>query len=88
MTTAIVSEKGQLTLPAAIRKKAHIQPGTRVEIDVRDGEIVLRPLKRLSEFAGVFHYAAANRVADQETIRTEMEEAIAREVTVAYTDME
>lgn len=80
MTTAIISEKGQLTLPAAIRKKAHIQPGTRVEIEMRDGEIVLHPLKRLSELAGIFHHATANRVSDQESVRVEMEEAVAREV--------
>jgi len=80
MTTAIVSEKGQLTLPAAIRKKARIHPGTRVEIDYRDGEIVLRPLKRLSELAGIFHHAATGITKDEETIRVEMEEAVAREV--------
>ncbi len=80
MTTAIISEKGQLTLPAAIRKIAHIQPGTRVEIDIRDGEIIVRPLKRLSELAGIFHHAATHRVADYAAVRIVMEEAVAREV--------
>jgi len=80
MTTTTISETGQLTLPAVIRKKAHIQPGTRVEIDFRDGEIVLRPLKRISELAGIFHHAVDDRVSDHESIRIEMEEAVAREV--------
>ncbi len=40
----------------------------------------MRPLKRLSELAGIFHRAAAHRVSDQESVRVAMEEAVAREV--------
>ena len=47
---------------------------------MREGEIVLRPLRRLSELAGNFHHATAHRVVDQESVRVEMEEAVAREV--------
>ena len=78
MTLAIISEKGQLTIPSAIRVKAHLSPGSRVEIQWREGEIVLRPLKRLSDLAGIFQHAAMGKSFEEE--RTEMEEAVAREV--------
>ena len=36
--------KGQVVIPAEIRKKYHINPGTEVVIIDRDGEILLKPL--------------------------------------------
>ena len=44
MAIVVVSEKGQLVLPAEIRKRHHIGKGTLVAIDDKDGRIVLRPL--------------------------------------------
>ena len=41
--TLIVSGRGQITLPAAIRKKTGIREGSAVIIEDRDGELVLRP---------------------------------------------
>ena len=80
MTTTIVSEKGQLTLPSAIRRKAHIHPGTRVEIEVREDEIILRPLKSLRELAGVFRYAAEGKTGTFEEIREQVMTDIAKEI--------
>lgn len=37
-----ITSKGQVTIPAAMRKLAGLQPNTDVEIDFRDGELVLR----------------------------------------------
>lgn len=39
----IVSSRGQITLPAALRKRLGIEPGSVVLIDERNGELVLRP---------------------------------------------
>lgn len=46
MSTYInVRDRGQISLPASIRKKFHLdEPGAQVEVTVRDGEIVLRPM--------------------------------------------
>jgi len=41
--TLIVSRRGQITLPAAIRKRAGIKEGGTVIIEDRGNEIVLRP---------------------------------------------
>lgn len=40
-----VRDRGQISLPASIRKKFHLdEPGAQVEIVERTGEIVLRPM--------------------------------------------
>ena len=36
--------KGQVVIPVALRKKYHIQKGSRLAVIDRDGEIVLKPL--------------------------------------------
>jgi AbrB family looped-hinge helix DNA binding protein len=42
---ALVTSKGQLTLPVELRNRWHIQPGDRVEFFTdRDGHVHLRPL--------------------------------------------
>lgn len=41
--TAIVSNRGQITLPAAVRKRLAIRPGDVVTVEERAGEIVLKP---------------------------------------------
>ncbi len=41
---AYVTSKGQLVVPARLRKKYGIKPGTRVCFIERDGEIVFRPV--------------------------------------------
>ncbi len=40
---AMVSSKGQLVIPAELRKKLRIKGGTRVSIHEADGEIRIRP---------------------------------------------
>ncbi len=45
MQTAILSSKGQITLPARIRKRLGLRPNDRIALIVRGEEIVLKPLK-------------------------------------------
>lgn len=40
---AVVSSRGQITLPAGIRKRLGIKPGGVVILEDRDGELVIRP---------------------------------------------
>jgi len=41
--TVIVSSRGQITLPADMRKQIGIVPGSAVIIEDRDGELTLKP---------------------------------------------
>ena len=43
-TTVKVREKYQVTIPEDVRKKIPLRVGERVEVDVREGEIVIRPV--------------------------------------------
>ena len=40
---ATVSSKGQIVIPATIRKKLRLKGGTRLAVNERDGEITLTP---------------------------------------------
>ena len=40
---ATVSSKGQVVIPAALRKKFRIKAGTRLAVGERDGQITLTP---------------------------------------------
>ena len=80
MNIAIVTEKGRLTLPAEIRKKAHIRPGTRVEVEMRNNEIIIRPLLSISELAGVFKEYTRGKHQDYEAIRDEVMANVALEI--------
>lgn len=44
MTTTIVTTKGQIVIPSRIRRKLNIKKGTKLYIEDREQEIVLRPV--------------------------------------------
>ncbi|MDY6892836.1 MAG: AbrB/MazE/SpoVT family DNA-binding domain-containing protein [Chloroflexota bacterium] len=56
MNIVKVAIKGQIVIPAELRKKYHIVTGTRVMVAERDGEIVLKPLlsSPVEEAKGMF----------------------------------
>ncbi|MGH6864689.1 MAG: AbrB/MazE/SpoVT family DNA-binding domain-containing protein [Methyloceanibacter sp.] len=57
---AIVSGKGQVVIPKAVREALGIQPGSRVEFEVAGGEarlkVIRRKNKRLDEVVGCLGY--------------------------------
>ncbi len=46
MESAYVTSKGQLVVPARLRRKYGIKPGTKICFIERHGEIVFRPITR------------------------------------------
>ena len=55
MPIATVTSKGQIAVPALIRKRLGIVKGTRLFVEEREGEILLKPLtpEYLDRMAGV-----------------------------------
>ena len=53
---AYVSSKGQLVVPAGIRRRFGIKPGTRVNFVEENGRIIFQPVTReyIDSFCGVF----------------------------------
>lgn len=56
MSVVKATEKGQVVIPVAIRKKYCISKGTRVKIFDGDGKIILKPLFKepVKEIRGIF----------------------------------
>lgn len=52
-----VSDKGQITLPQALRKQLGIQPGSLLQVDsMDDGSLRIRPLARGAQgLSGLLH---------------------------------
>ena len=44
-----VRKNAQITLPASIRRKAHVEEGDLLEAEVRNDEIILRPKKLIDK---------------------------------------
>ena len=43
MLSVKISTKHQIVVPSAVRRELHLEPGDRLTVEVREGEIVLRP---------------------------------------------
>lgn len=50
---AIVSSKGQVTLPAAMRAKLGIGPGSHIQFVLRGKELVIKPEPPMSAYYGM-----------------------------------
>jgi AbrB family looped-hinge helix DNA binding protein len=46
MQKVTISEKGQIVLPAALRRRYGLQKGDRLAVEEADGAIVLHPMPR------------------------------------------
>ncbi|MBU0609456.1 MAG: AbrB/MazE/SpoVT family DNA-binding domain-containing protein [Armatimonadetes bacterium] len=54
MRTIAISPTGRITVAAAMRRKLGWEPGTRLYVLVRDGEIALRRVLRVKDLEGIF----------------------------------
>ena len=52
-SNAVVSSKGQVTLPVAMRTQLGIEPGSQIQFEVRGKEIVIKPLLPMSAYRGI-----------------------------------
>lgn len=49
-TTGTIDEKGRITIPKHVRERLDLSPGERIELDVENGSIVVRPKISREEF--------------------------------------
>ena len=52
-SNSIVSSKGQVTLPVAMRNQLGIEPGSHIQFEVRGKQIVITPLLPMSAYYGM-----------------------------------
>ncbi len=48
-----LSSKGQIVLPAPMRRRLHLKPRSKMEIEERDGGLFLRPAKPATAIAPI-----------------------------------
>lgn len=57
-SSSTISSKGQITVPAEVRRRLGVKPGDRVEFAFEQGKTVLRPARKtgnpFAEWAGAF----------------------------------
>ena len=63
MPTTILSERGQVVIPAEIRAQLHLEKGDRFEVEVRADGVILKPLPRQP----LLHLRGAFKGADRLT---------------------
>ena len=77
---ARVSERGQISIPAAARRKLGIKPKSKVSVEVGEKEIVIKPVKSILELGGILREYAKGKSTDWDTIREQAMEITAREI--------
>ena len=81
MAIAKVSARGQITLPAAMRREFGLVAGSTVEIVATEDGLLVRRIRSISELSGIFHdRIPPGAPLGWEEERRLMEEAVAREV--------
>ena len=43
-----MEHKGRVVIPADVRRRLGIRPGTELDVDVKDGGILMKPRRRVS----------------------------------------
>ncbi|MCX8090128.1 MAG: AbrB/MazE/SpoVT family DNA-binding domain-containing protein [Verrucomicrobiae bacterium] len=68
MNAAYVTSKGQLVIPARIRRKFGIKPGTRINFIEEGDRIIFQPVTReyIDSFCGVFKLKPGEKSVVQE----------------------
>ena len=84
MDTAVVTTKGQVVIPAKIRRKLGIKQGTRVVFDEKNNTIVLRPITEayIDSFRGIL------KNPNKKSITQELIDDHAKEVAKEDADFE
>ena len=61
MNLSTVTQKGQATIPAEIRKQLDLHPGDKIAFEVTDGEVIIR---KISSFDYEYHKAISKTLSE------------------------
>ncbi len=75
METSLMTTKGQVVVPARLRKKYGIQPGKKIAFFEENGCIVLKPMDEsfFSKYAGLLNETAPTKEEYQQWKNEEIE---------------
>lgn len=60
-----ISSKGQIVIPAKMRKELGLEKGDKMLIDRREGVIILKPIVKLSRLKGIDRLEGASVEVDR-----------------------
>ncbi|HUJ71634.1 MAG TPA: AbrB/MazE/SpoVT family DNA-binding domain-containing protein [Verrucomicrobiae bacterium] len=85
MHTAYVTSKGQLAIPAKLRRKFNIKKGTRVNFLEDGGQIIMQPVTRafIDSVCGMLKRKSGGKPVTQELIEEHAEEVRRDEEKIA-----
>ncbi len=70
LVEAVVSSKGQVTLPAAMRARLGIVSGSHIHFELRNNELVIKPEPPMHVYRGILKgYDLGNIEPDKESDR-------------------
>ena len=81
MDTAVVTTKGQVVIPAKIRRSLGIKPGTRLVFEKRNNTIVIRPITMayIKSFQGILETKPGEKPVTQELVEEHAAEVAGEE---------
>ena len=85
MYTAYVTSKGQLAIPAKLRRKYNIKKGTRINFTETGDQIVMQPVTHayIESFRGIFKRRPGAKPVTQQLIEEHAEEVRREEAKLA-----
>lgn len=79
MPVAVLTSKGQMTIPKEIRKALNLKPSERVIIVVEGGQAVIKPLRgNILDIGGSIRLPAKEKPIDFHRVREEVKKGIAK----------
>ena len=80
MALATITTKGQVTIPKSIRESLHLHSGDKIEIILKDGNAIIRPLsKKVDDLFGIL------KRPNQKTVSVdEMNKSISKKIKSKY----
>lgn len=81
MPIALLTSKGQMTIPKEVRKALDLKPSGKVIIVVDGDQAILKPLKGdILDIGGSLQVPAAEKPADFRKVREEVRKKVAKDV--------
>lgn len=74
-TEIVVKKKGQTTIPAKVRKKYHIEEGTKLAVVETEEGVLLKPKKSIWDKIGIYSKFGTPQQVKEELDKLRLEES-------------
>lgn len=83
MPIAILTSKGQMTIPKEVRKALNLKPSEKVIIVVEGNQAVIKPLRgNILDIGGSIRIADKGKPIDFKKVREEVKKRVAKRVAI------